>query len=122
VTDATPGAPFADGPPRDVHPLDADALATRSGIDEAGLRRLVDLGIVRERDDGRFGDDDVTAVRLALALESSGIPLDDVASALRRGEFPPLDSVLLLEPIGLLPQTYGEIAGELGLDVDGVAR
>ena len=111
---------MSDAVPAVDRPLDPGSLAQRSGIDADELQRLVSLGIVGRRDDGSFREGDVTAVRLALALASSGIPVGDVGAAVGRGELPPLDTVLLLEPIGLLPQTYGEIADDLGLEPAGV--
>jgi adenylate cyclase len=103
-------------------PIDPQALIRRAGIDESGLARLVDLGIVQPRDDGAFRAQDLTTVRLAAALETSGVALDDVGAALTRGALPDLGSVLMTEPIGLLDRTYRQIADDLGIDVETLRR
>jgi adenylate cyclase len=110
-----PGLPPAE------RPIERATLARRSGVGADALDRLIRLGIVAPRDDGKFRELDITSVRLASALDGSGIPLDDIAAALADGTLPPLGTVLLLEPIGLMSKTYGEIATELGLQRDGVS-
>ena len=110
----------AELPPAE-RPIDHATLARRAGVDADTLDRLIRLSIVAPRDDGRFRELDITAVRLASALDGSGIPLDDIGVALADGSLPPLGTVLLLEPIGLMSKTYGDIAAELGLERDGVS-
>jgi adenylate cyclase len=101
--------------PRD-EPIDAATLGRRTGLDAATIERLVALGIVRPRDDGSFRAGDITTARLAVAFESSGIRLDDVAAALERGALPDVGRILPSVPIGLTGRSHAEVARDLGID------
>jgi hypothetical protein len=84
---------------------DADDLAVRTGMAPDEIERLERLE--RRGDDGRFRGQDVTTVRLASALEASGISLDDVAAALQRHALRDLGRVLLATSIRLVGRTHG---------------
>ncbi|HSL10743.1 MAG TPA: adenylate/guanylate cyclase domain-containing protein [Actinomycetota bacterium] len=108
-------------PPATDGPIDHATLARRSGVDDAAIERLVDLGILERGEDGTFREQDITAVRLSYALEASGVSLDDVGDAIAGGALPPLGAVLLLPPVGLRPRTYREAAAAFGLEPRSVA-
>ncbi|HEX7246552.1 MAG TPA: adenylate cyclase regulatory domain-containing protein, partial [Actinomycetota bacterium] len=83
---------------------------------------LIELGILSPADDGTYDPQDITTVRLALALEDSGVSLDDVSVAIGRAVIPPLGRVIPGVPIGLIGSTHAEVAQELGLDADLASR
>lgn len=58
--------------------LSAEDLAARSGTSVEAIGRLVDLGMVPASDDGGFEETFVPRVRLAMQLEASGIPLEEL--------------------------------------------
>ena len=58
-----------------------------AGVDAGWVGRLVDLGILRPADDGRFAMGDVHRARFVQGLEEAGIPLGSIAEVLERGEF-----------------------------------
>ena len=96
--------------------LTAEALAVGAGTSESTVARLVSLGILEE-EAGGFRPGDITRVRLALALEASGVPLDAVGDAIRAGRLSLgfLDS-LTPSPVALLKQSHRQRLDELGLD------
>ena len=59
--------------------------AERAGVEPDYFVRLVDLGILAPEEPDRFSQGDVRRVLMAKSLEDAGIPLDDVAAAIRRG-------------------------------------
>ena len=62
--------------------LTAEELAARSGTMPEQITRLVDLGILRPNgEDKAFGAGDIQRVRLARALQESGLALGDVGRA-----------------------------------------
>jgi len=65
---------------------------------------------------------DIARVRLALALEASGVPLDAVGAAIRDGRisFDFLDA-LVPEPSRLLPETLAGTMDRLGIE-EGLRR
>jgi hypothetical protein len=69
-----------------MNALSAAGLADLAGVTEAEVQRLVDLGILVARDGaGPFLAADVPKVRLATACEQAGLPLDEIAAAIRAG-------------------------------------
>lgn len=115
-----PAAPTSPPPSASERVIDRQNLTTRAGVTEDALDQLVAVGIVRRREDGSFREQDVTTVRLAVALESSGISLDDLGAALASGALPDFGRILAARPIGLAPRSYREVATEFGLDADAV--
>lgn len=103
-------------------PIDAAELAVRAGADVDAIDHLVELGILRRGDDGMFREQDITTVRLAFALESSGILLDDVAAATHRGALPDFSRVLMSTPVALLGRSHGQAGEDLGLTTETTQR
>jgi hypothetical protein len=96
--------------------MDATELATRTGSTPEGIERLIGLAILEPSSDGSFSDRDITRVALALAIEESGISLDDVGRAIGEGtlsfEFAEFATTA---PVGLLDKTLGQLTEEMGL-------
>jgi len=66
--------------------LSAAGLADLAGVTEGEVERLADLGILAARDGtGPFLEADVPKVRLAVACERAGLPMEGIASAVRAG-------------------------------------
>jgi adenylate cyclase len=66
--------------------LTAAELADLAGVTESEVGRLADLGILVARDGtGPFLEGDVPKVRLALACERAGLPMEGIVSAIRAG-------------------------------------
>ena len=61
--------------------------AERAGIGVERLSLLVELGIIRPGDDGRFAPGDVRRAELIDNLATAGIPLDGLSPAIRSGQF-----------------------------------
>ena len=61
-------------------------VAERAGVAIDDVDRLVDLGILEPRSDGRFSTGDIQRVGVALGLERGGLPLTVIAEAIRRGD------------------------------------
>jgi len=111
-----------DAPAEASRPIDAATLSIRAGVDPAAIDHLVELGILHRPGGGPFREQDITTVRLAFALESSGIPLEDVAAAAERGALPDFARVLMSRPVGLLGRTHGAAGADLGLSPEITAR
>ena len=95
------------------------ALVERSGSTEDRVRRLGELGIIPDRGAGGFEPGDVNRVRLADALETSGVPIEAIGRAVAGGalSFDFVDGALPEAP-ELVPTTIREQAGRLGLAVE----
>ena len=66
--------------------LSAAALTDLAGVTEAEVWRLVDFGVLVARPGaGPFLETDVQKVRLATACERAGLPMDEIAAAIRAG-------------------------------------
>ncbi|HEX7145718.1 MAG TPA: adenylate/guanylate cyclase domain-containing protein [Gaiellaceae bacterium] len=63
-----------------------DDVAARAGAAHDYVSRLVELGVVSVGEGGGFSEGDVRRVRLMQTLERAGVPLEEVAAAIRRGE------------------------------------
>src|SRR6266513_891236 len=100
-------------------PLTLAELAERTGVDEATVRSLVELGVVPTRPDGSFRMGDVLRVRLAKALEGSGIRPQDLGRGIAAGQinFDFADQAMTA-PISLMAKSYRQHAQELGLSND----
>jgi adenylate cyclase len=61
-------------------------VAGRSGVPQDYVHRLVELGMVSPGQGGRFSEGDVRRVRLMQTLERAGVPLEEVAATIRRGD------------------------------------
>ncbi|HET9008163.1 MAG TPA: hypothetical protein VFQ04_15745, partial [Actinomycetes bacterium] len=66
--------------------LSAAGLADLAGTTEAQVERLVELGVLVARDGGEpFRETDMPKVRLAVACEQAGLPMEGSAAAIRAG-------------------------------------
>ena len=104
--------------------LTAEELAARSGTMPEQITRLVDLGILRPNgEDKAFGAGDIQRVRLARALQESGLALGDVGRAVADGHVS-LEFVdeLFAEPVSLTTMTYREMAKSMGLSLEALDR
>jgi adenylate cyclase len=97
-------------------PITLPQVAERSGVRQDAVRRFVELGIVPDRPDGSFRMSDVLRIRLALALEGSGVSLEELGRGIETGHvsFDFADDAMTA-PIGLMGRSYREKAAELGL-------
>jgi DNA-binding transcriptional MerR regulator len=62
------------------------AVAGRAGAAQDYVSKLVELGVVPADRGGGFSEGDVRRVRLMQTLERAGVPLEEVAAAIRRGD------------------------------------
>src|SRR4029453_3567496 len=69
--------------------LTAAGLAELAGVTEAEIARMTDLGILVERDGpAPFRVGDLQKIRLAVACERAGLPMDGIAAAIRARRLP----------------------------------
>lgn len=101
--------------------LTEDELAARSGTTREGIRRLVDLGILRP-EDGAFARRDVMRARVVGQLEALGIDSEPLAKALASGHL----TLGYLEAAGRRhprsEQTYAEVAEGIGVAFETLER
>jgi adenylate cyclase len=104
-----------------MNALSAAGLADLAGVTEPEVQRLVDLGILVARDGaGPFLAADVPKVRLATACEQAGLPLDEIAAAIRAGRL----SFAFLEgaPYRQWPvrsgRTYRQVSQQTGVPLE----
>jgi len=105
----------------DPAPLDAADLAELAGVSEAEIGRMVDLGVLVAREGtAPFLTIDLGKVRLALACERAGLPMDGIAAAIRAGRL----SFAFLEASPYhrwaVPsdRTYRQVSQETGVPLD----
>src|SRR5918994_1000040 len=101
--------------------LSASGLADLAGVTEVELARLVELGILVAHDGADpFLETDVRKVRLATACERAGLPMEEIAAAIRAGRL----SFAFLE---VSPdrrwavrsaRTYRQVSEETGIPLD----
>jgi adenylate cyclase len=101
--------------------LTAAELAEVAGVAEAEIVRMVDLGVLVAREgDAPFLARDLHKVRLAMACERAGLPMDGIAAAIRAGKL----SFAFLEaspyhrwavPSG---RTYRQVSDETGVPLE----
>src|SRR6266536_2786313 len=92
-------------------------LALRSGTSAERVRLLGRLGILRPAEDGSYRRVDINRIRLAEALDRSGISLEDLGRAIDEGHVS-LDFLdhLWPEPAAFVPgRTIAEMARDHGL-------
>src|SRR6266550_5105130 len=98
--------------------LSGGEVASRAGLTEEQVKRFTELGIIRRRGaDGSYSEPDVLRARLALALEGSGVSPEDLGRGIAEGVVS-LDfaDYAMGAPIGLVRQSYDELASELGIE------
>lgn len=101
----------------DYSPAEA---AQRAGVEEAFVHRLIELGIVPTRPDGRLTQADVRCVQLSRTLDAAGVPLEGVGAMMRRGE---LSLDFLNTPTyerfsTLSDETFEEMAARTGVPLE----
>src|SRR5918995_1606483 len=101
--------------------LTAAGLAELAGVTEAEIGRMVDLGVLVAREGpAPFLTIDLRRVRLALACERAGLPMDGIAAAIRAGRL----SFAFLEASPYhrwaVPsdRTYRQVSEETGVPLD----
>jgi adenylate cyclase len=101
--------------------LSASGLAELAGATEAQVARLVELGILVARDDaGPFLETDVQKVRLAVACEQAGLPMDGIAAAIAGGRlsFAFLEAAPFRRWAVRSGRTYRQVSQETGVSLD----
>ena len=95
-------------------------VAERVGVEPSYLVRLVDLGILAPEEPDRFSPGDVRRVLMARSLEDAGIPLDDMATAIRHGalslEF--FDAACFERFAALAPETFQQVSDRTGIPLE----
>ncbi len=101
--------------------LSAAGLADLAGVTEAEVQRLVDLGIlVARHGTDPFRDTDVHKVRLAVACEQAGLPMDRIAAAIRAGRlsFTFLEAALFRRWAVRSARTYRQVSQQTGVPLE----
>jgi adenylate cyclase len=104
--------------------LSASGLADLAGVTEVEVARLVELGILVPRDGaGPFRETDVQKVRLAVACEQAGLPMEGIASAIQAGRlsFAFLEAAPFRRWAVRSTRTYRQVSQETGLPLDTLA-
>ncbi len=112
-----PGSEADDAAPDGLSDSD---LALRSGTSAERVRLLGRLGILRQAEDGTYGRADINRIRLAEALERSGISLEHLGRGIADGHVS-IDFLdhLWPEPSAFVPgRTIAEMARDHGLAWD----
>ena len=65
--------------------ITSDEVARRLGVDVERVEELVRAGAIEQTEPGRFAPDDIHRVRLLVAFQSAGVPLDALVAAYRSG-------------------------------------
>jgi adenylate cyclase len=101
--------------------LSAAELADLAGVTEAEIGRLVDLGILVARYGTRpFLATDAQKVRLAMACQEAGLPMEGIALAIRAGRlsFAFLEAAPYRRWAVRLPRTYRQVSQETGVPLE----
>ena len=101
--------------------LSAADVAERAGVGEADVRRMVSLGILTPAGDpAGFQAGDVRRVRLAMACERGGLPMDSIAESVREGRlsFSFLDALTYRRWAERTGRTYAAASEEAGVPFD----
>jgi adenylate cyclase len=106
---------------RRMKALSASGLADLAGTTAAEVQRLVDLGILVAREgDDPFLETDVQKVRLAAACEQAGLPMAQIAAAIRAGRlsFAFLEAVPFRRWAVRSARTYRQVSQETGVPLE----
>jgi hypothetical protein len=101
--------------------LPAAELAQLAGVPTAEVDRLVELGILVARDGpAPFRPGDLQKIRLALACEAAGLPMDGIAAAIRAGRlsFAFLEAAPYHRWAAPSDRTYRQVSQETGVPPD----
>jgi adenylate cyclase len=99
---------------------DLSEAAERSGLSEEELQRLVDLRIVQPHAGDRFTPGDLRRAALISSLVASGVPVDDLAAAIRDGavSFDFLDAPAFERFSSHSGRTFAEMGEERGVPIE----
>jgi adenylate cyclase len=114
--DASDGSRLYD---RRVRQLGSEGVAVAAGTTVETVEELCGHGVLATLEDGSFRPSDVRRARLALALQTSGVPFEAIGKAIQSGRisFEFIDD-LAPEPIPLLPETQRELVDRLGISAE----
>jgi adenylate cyclase len=101
--------------------LSASGLADLAGVREDEVARLVELGVLVARDgSGPFLQSDVPKVRLAVACERAGLPMEGIVSAIKAGRlsFTFLEGAPFRRWAVRSGQTYREVSEDNGIPLE----
>jgi hypothetical protein len=107
-----------------MNALTAAGLADLAGVTEAEVQRMVDLGLLVARDGtGPFLETDVQKVRVAAACEQAGLPMKEIAAAVRAGRlsFAFLEGSTYRRWALRSARTYRQVSKESGVPLDTLA-
>jgi adenylate cyclase len=107
------------------NPLTAAGLAGLAGVPEAEIGRMIDAGVLVPRDGpAPFLARDVHRLRLAVACERAGLPLDGIAAAIRAGRlsFAFLDAAPYQRWAVPSARTYRQVAADTGVPLELLRR
>jgi class 3 adenylate cyclase len=97
-----------------------DEVAVRAQVDPAEVERLVAVGLIEPDPSGRFTSGHVRRIRILRSLERSGLPVSEIAEAVRRGilglDFADMPTYERFDPLG--EGTFEQLAAETGVPVD----
>jgi adenylate cyclase len=113
------------GPEHDArHPR--QVVAERAAVAPEYVDRLVQLGIVSPDENDGFTDGDVRRIGIVASVERSGLPLEGLAEAIRRGE---VSLAFVDQPVyerfaSFSGPTFGEVSASTGIAMErlGVIR
>jgi adenylate cyclase len=106
---------------RAMNGLSASGLADLAGVTEGEVERLVGLGILVARAGaGPFLETDVQKVRLAIACEQAGLPMEGIASAIGAGRlsFAFLEAAPFRRWAVRSRRTYRQVSQETGVPLE----
>lgn len=105
---------------RDVTDYSSHEAAARAGIDQDTLDAIVDLGMVRPGEGGRFNDGGVRKLGLVGSLVAGGIPAPAIAGEIRKGRFSLdfLDDHSFDTFAALTALTFEDVARERGIPIE----
>ncbi len=95
-------------------------VARRAGVDPDYIDRLTELGILRPGPGGAFSHGDARRARWVHSLEEAGVPLDEMAAAVREGalSFSFLDAAAFDRFTEVSSTTFKELSARTGIPLD----
>jgi adenylate cyclase len=98
----------------------AEDAADRAGVEPGYLARLVDLGILAQREGDRYTPGDVRRLMMVKSIEESGIALDGISAAIKRGalSFDFLDTEAFERFAAQAPETFREVSVRTGIPLE----
>jgi adenylate cyclase len=95
-------------------------VAGKAGVEPEYIDRLVELGILEPGTGDTFSQGDVRRARWVHSLEVAGVPLDEMATAMRDGalSFTFLDASAFDRFVGLSSTTFRELSARTGISLN----